>query len=220
MWRDVCPVPRQAREDAKLEQERPDARAALLQPLVGRLLGFGVAEVDEGARQRLAAVERAEQSLSQVARQNEKLAAVARHPHMRRAVDHRSVGEHVRREEAAEEADGGLEDGNVDVDVKVDVLRHPPHAPRKLARVADHGERVERVDEREGDAAVAAACGPRGCAQLHERVRVAARDWPQLVVREGPLHVAVKRVIKHLLDGLTHLLALRRGHGANFADEK
>ena len=84
------------------------------------------------------------------------------------------------------------------------------HLLGKLTHVAHHRERVERVDKRERDAAVATA-RPLGVAKLYPRVRVRACERLQLVVREGVCHIACVRMRDHIAYLLPHRQLLACG---------
>eukprot|EP00962_Isochrysis_galbana_P044708 scaffold17411_cov113-Isochrysis_galbana.AAC.5 len=101
--------------------------------------------------------------------------------------------------------------------VKRHVLPHPPDAPSKLRGVAQHGQRVERVNQGQRHAGVPLARRPHRVAQLDQGVSVRARERPQLVVRERMGHVATVGVVEHLAHLLAQAHALGRretGHAA------
>mmetsp|Transcript_34652 Transcript_34652/g.113098 ORF Transcript_34652/g.113098 Transcript_34652/m.113098 type:complete len:222 (+) Transcript_34652:1-666(+) len=179
-------VARQPRERAELEGERAGGGGAGDGRLGGR---DAVAQVDRAVRDAGGRVERGQQPLGQVEREEQQAAVrIVRRLHQAQL---RVGGQQVGREQAAERADGRLEEGDRLVHVEGEVLHHPPHTRLKLGAVPEQRERVEGVDQREREAA--------------PPVLARAREREQHVGRERVCHVAVVPVVEER----SHLLAKR-----------
>jgi hypothetical protein len=98
-------------------------------------------------------------------------------------------GEDVPREEPPQEANVGLEDAHVHVEVEAELGKSGVdelHGATEGRGVAQDGQRVQRVDE-----------GHRGYLDQVERAPRAA-ERPELALREGVLQVALVGVVEHL----------------------
>mmetsp|Transcript_23317 Transcript_23317/g.81268 ORF Transcript_23317/g.81268 Transcript_23317/m.81268 type:complete len:375 (-) Transcript_23317:377-1501(-) len=176
----------QPAQQPKLDQQRSRRRRAR-PPSFARL--HAVPQVDSMHRNTSGRVESRQQALAQVLRHAQELPVVLpwRH-HAELGVGGNQVG----RQQAAEDADGRLEDADGDVSVEAHLL-HALHRRLELPKVTQHRQRVEAVDERGGEAA-------EGIVEVASHTSVPppplARQRLQLIPRVRVVHVGVIRVVE------------------------